>query len=151
MRSTKRKRALIAAALPLALASLLAAQGPKPSPPLDDAEKQREEIAKVMGDKLKNAQDLVAALAIENYPMLADRANVLKRIGSSSLARVSPNVEYLKYSAEFTSLAEELERRARARDLNGATLSYIRLTINCVECHKHLRDEHILAPKSEKK
>jgi hypothetical protein len=27
------------------------------------------------------------------------------------------------------------------------TLSYVRLTINCVECHKFARDNHIFDPK----
>jgi hypothetical protein len=65
-------------------------------------------------------------------------------LGEESLRRISPNLTYLKYCGEFTSIAEELERRAKEEDLNGATLSYIKLTVNCVECHKFTRDNRIL-------
>ncbi len=53
-------------------------------------------------------------------------------------------MEYIKFSAAFSSVVEELGRRAKAHDLNGVTLSYIRLSMNCVECHKFVRDQNIL-------
>ena len=50
----------------------------------------------------------------------------------------------MKYATEFVSIVDELDRRAKEEDLNGATVSYIRLTMNCVECHKFTRDNRIL-------
>jgi hypothetical protein len=142
-------RITAAAALAPVIAALLAAQQPESRPAPRDDGQDRQEIRKDMAEKLKGAQELMTGLAIENYEMLADRANVLRRIGAGSLAKVSPSLEYLKYNAEFVAIAEQLERRARTRDLNGATLSYVRLTINCVECHKYVRDERILIPKGD--
>ena len=71
-------------------------------------------------------------------------ARELKLIGETTLMKISPNVEYVRFSTEFGAVVEELGRRAKAHDLNGATLSFIRLTMNCVECHKHVRDKNLL-------
>ena len=148
MRATSPRIALGASALVLAMAGALAAQGPAlPQNPRDDPEQVRKVLNQAMAKKLKHAQELVAALALEDFVRLADNARTLRQIGQDTLWKVSPNLTYVKYSAEFASAAEELERRAKERDLNGATLSYVRLTISCVECHKFIRDNRILDPK----
>jgi hypothetical protein len=138
----------LGSALILAFEGVHADQGGQAKPsPHDDPEQQRKVLSQFMEKKLKHTQELVAALAVEDFVRLADNARALKEIGRDTLWKVSPNLKYVKYGAEFTSIAEELERRAREKDLNGATLSYVRLTINCVECHKYLRDDRILDPK----
>jgi hypothetical protein len=109
------------------------AQAPKP-----------DELRGIMKEKLKHSQALLGGLAVEDFAMIGDHARQLRAIGEASLKRVSPNLTYIKYSAEFVSITDELERRAKDEDLNGATLSYIRLTMNCVECHKYTRDFHLL-------
>ncbi len=115
----------------------IAAQGPDAR---NDPEAQRKVLQVEMGKKLKHAQSLLTGLTIEDFPTIVDNAESLKRVGADTLAKVTPSLEYVKYTTEFVSLADELSRRAKDHDLNGATLSYVRLTINCVECHKHVRD-----------
>jgi hypothetical protein len=137
--------ALACAVLTLALAGARAARGPGArTGPREDPATQREVLGRAMAKKLRHTQELIAALAVEDFTRLADNAQSLKVIGEQTLSKVSPNLTYVKYSAEFTALAEELARRAKAADLNGATLSYVRLTINCVECHKFTRDQRVL-------
>jgi hypothetical protein len=145
MRRTLTAGALACSVLVLGLAGARAPQGLRARPgPRDDSEQQRKDLSRVMAKKLKHSQELIAALAVEDFDRLADNARSLKAIGEETLSRVSPNLAYVKYSAEFTTLADELARRAKEGNLNGATLSYVRLTINCGECHKFTRDERIL-------
>jgi hypothetical protein len=122
------------------------AQEAKPGPREDTAE-QRKAIQQAMAEKLKQTHTIVTALAVEDFAQLGDAAQKLKQIGKDTLWKVSPNLTYVKYSAEFVSQADELGRRAKEGDLNGATLSYIRLTINCLECHKFARDNRIFGAK----
>jgi len=146
------KRILACSALIFALGAVSAAQGPGPqknqkaeakAAPRDDSAQQRKVIQEAMANKLKSTHDVVTALSVEDFALLADSAQRLKQIGQNVLFKVSPNLTYVKYSAEFATLADELARRAQEKDINGATLSYIRLTINCVECHKFCRDSRI--------
>jgi hypothetical protein len=110
-------------------------------------EPKAEDLKQIMKAKLKHSQFLIDGLAREDYGLIRDHASELRKLGEDALKRISPNITYVKYCAEFVSIAEELDRRAKEEDLNGATLSYIRLTINCVECHKFTRDSRILGPR----
>jgi hypothetical protein len=136
---------LASSILILPLAVIGVAQGPGAQPKLrNDPGQQGEVIAKIMAKKLHHTQQLIAALAVEDFARLANDARELKLIGEATLLKVSPELDYVKYCGEFTAIADELARRAKDHDLNGSTLSYVRLTINCVECHKHVRDRHVL-------
>ena len=134
---------LLAALVPV-LGVVRAAQEPGAQPNArDDTERQHKILAPVMAKKLRYAHQLMTSLATEDFARMAIDAGELKRIGETTLMKVSPNQEYVKYAIEFSSVVEELGRRARAHDLNGVTLSYTRLTMNCVECHKYVRDKSI--------
>jgi hypothetical protein len=129
----------------VALVAVRAAQQPREEPnPLFEAQKKHKLIAPIMEKKLRYTHELITSLATEDFARMADDARELRLIGETALMKVSPNLEYTKYSAEFSSIVDELGQRAKAHDLNGATLSYIRLTMNCVECHKYVRDKNIL-------
>jgi hypothetical protein len=141
-------RLLCGAVLVLALGGAWALRAEQErASPRNDAEEQMKILGPAMALKLKHTHDLITALAVEDFDRLADSAEALKRVGRDTLWKVSPNLAYVKYSSEFTMIADELARSAREHDLNGATLAYVRLTINCVDCHKHLRNNRILDPK----
>jgi cytochrome c556 len=130
--------------LALALGGLRAAQERDAQPDArDEPEQRRKILAPVMAKKLRYSHRLMTSLATEDFAQMATDAWEVRRIGETALMKVSPNQDYVKYATEFSSAVEELQRRAKAHDLNGATLSYIRLTMNCVECHKYVRDKSI--------
>jgi hypothetical protein len=47
--------------------------------------------------------------------------------------------EYVRRSAEFRRDADALKRSAEEKNLDGAALNYVKLTMRCVECHKYVR------------
>ena len=114
-------------------------------------EPKREDIRPFMRQKLKYAQSLIEGLANEDFDLIRDNARSLRKVAQDAQWKVSPNLTYVKYSAEFASIADELARRANEKDLNGVTLSYIRLTINCVDCHKFVRDNRVLDSRPQDK
>ncbi|WP_435009325.1 hypothetical protein P12x_000577 [Tundrisphaera lichenicola] len=135
---------LCASVAALSLGGVRAAQQPKDQPDAREAaEQQRKALSAAMAKKLRYAHQLLTSLAIEDFAKMTIDAGELKRLGETTLMKISPDLEYIKYSTEFSSIAEELGRRAKEHDLNGATSSYIRLTMNCVECHKYSRDKSI--------
>jgi hypothetical protein len=51
-----------------------------------------------------------------------------------------PNAnEYLTFTGEFQRLCDELNLKAKEKNIDGATLAYLRLTMSCVNCHKYVR------------
>jgi hypothetical protein len=42
-------------------------------------------------------------------------------------------------TTEFQRYADDLIKNARQHNIDGATLAYLKLTMNCVQCHKFVR------------
>jgi hypothetical protein len=142
MKRVTMRRILVSLAVLLIPASLgvLAVRGqgpPQQRPP------HEENLKELMQHKLKQAQAVLEGLTLNNPKTVAVNARELRKVGEDSQWRVSPNVTYIKYSEEFVRLADLLEQRARESDLSGATLTYLRMTINCIECHKFVRDNRL--------
>jgi hypothetical protein len=105
---------------------------------------QRNELRDFMKQKLALSQAVLAGLTREEYTPVARAAKGLKELSEDAQWRVSPNVNYLRLSSEFQDLADRLQENAKERDLDGATLAYVRLTINCIECHKLVRNKKLI-------
>jgi hypothetical protein len=96
-----------------------------------------------MRQKLDRSQRVLEGLTLEDYALVTENARAMKELSQDTRWRVSPDVNYLRMSAEFQDLADELAQKAKERNLDGATLAYVRLTMNCVKCHEYTRDKRI--------
>jgi cytochrome c556 len=52
-----------------------------------------------------------------------------------------PTEEYLHHTANFRRAAEALIRAAKDRNVDGAALAYVQMTMTCVDCHKYVRQQ----------
>ena len=96
-----------------------------------------------MRQKLDRSQKVLEGLTLEDYSLVAENARALKELSEDTRWRVSPNINYLRMSAEFQDLAGEVAEKAKQKNLDGATLAYVRMTIHCVKCHEYTRDNRI--------
>lgn len=95
-----------------------------------------------MRKKLDYAQGLIEGLTLEDHRLITENARALKVLSQQAEWEVPmiPNVEqYLPYTTEFQRLCDELMKNGREANTDGATLTYVRLTLNCVNCHKYVR------------
>jgi hypothetical protein len=104
---------------------------------------QQGDVKAFMRQKLNQSQKVIEGLTLENYALVSESARALKELSQDTRWRVSPDVNYLRLSAEFQDLADELAQKAKERNLDGATLAYVRLTLNCVKCHQYTRDNRL--------
>jgi hypothetical protein len=126
----------LAAVLPVLLAPGPAPMSPSASQP--DPPTRRE----FMRQKLDFAKLLLEGLSVENYEMIAKNARGLRKLSTAAQWEVPtiPNAnEYITFTGEFQRLCADLEKNAGDKNLDGATLSYLRLTMSCVNCHKYVR------------
>jgi cytochrome c556 len=96
-----------------------------------------------MRQKLEFTKDVLEGLTTENFAMIEKNGKLLKKLSTASEWEVPtiPNVEeYLPYTTEFQRLCDELTTAAKAKNIDGATLAYVRLATNCVNCHKYVRN-----------
>ena len=96
-----------------------------------------------MRQKLELSKGVLEGLTTENFDLIDKNAKLLKKVSMAAEWEVTgiPNAEqYLPLTAEFQRLCDDLSKTAKNKNLDGATLSYVRLTTNCVSCHKYVRD-----------
>jgi hypothetical protein len=101
-------------------------------------------LRQFMRQKLDHSQKVLEGLTREDYALIAKNARAMKQLSEDAQWRVSQNVNYLRMSNEFQDLADEVAGKAKDRNLDGATLAYLKLTMKCIECHKLLRDERLI-------
>ena len=89
--------------------------------------------------KLQHAQKIVEGLALENYDLIGKSAQKLALMSHESNWNVLQTVEYNRLSREFRDSTHRLHKAANEKNLDGATLAYFEVTLNCVRCHKYER------------
>jgi len=89
--------------------------------------------------KLEASSKILEGLTTENFRMIQEGAKTLHTMSAAEKWRVSNDVLYRQYSREFNQEAERLVDQANARNLDGATLTWVECTMSCVRCHKHAR------------
>jgi hypothetical protein len=95
-----------------------------------------------MRQKLEFSKRVLEGLTLEDYDTITKSARALKQLSMASEWQVPtiPHVtEYLPMTNEFQHICDELAEKSRAKNIDGATLAYVRLTMNCVNCHKYVR------------
>lgn len=93
----------------------------------------------LMRKKLDHAKNILGGLAEGEFGPISRSARSLRKLSEEAAWYSLPTADYRRYSEEFRRLTASLAEQAEAEDLDAATLSYVRLTINCIECHKYVR------------
>ena len=76
------------------------------------------------------------------FDLIARNARGLKSLSMASeweLPTIPNAEEYVAFTGEFQRAADDLVKKARGRNLDGATLAFNRMTMNCVDCHRYVR------------
>ena len=89
--------------------------------------------------KLKNAETVLAGIALKDFERIESGADALVRLSKKTEFQMGSIPGYDQLNTNFRHTAEELVKHAKNKNLDGATLAYIQLTRNCVDCHKELR------------
>jgi hypothetical protein len=97
-------------------------------------------VSALMKRKLNESQKVLAGLALNDFDEIAKHAQELIAISKEAEWKVLKTPEYEMFSNDFRRIAGQLVKNAKAKNLDAATLSYVNLTMTCVECHKHVRE-----------
>lgn len=135
---TRRRITLVPIVLGMIALSVLAARTAAPAA-AQDHKRTRSEF---MRQKLEFSKNLLEGLAIENYEIIGKNAKALKLLSEAAEWEVPtiPNAtDYIAFTTDFQRIADDLSKQAKEKNIDGATLAYVRLTMNCVQCHKFVR------------
>jgi cytochrome c556 len=103
----------------------------------DDQPKDRNVFMKL---KLQNAQSVLEGLALTDFKKIETGGEYLWMLSKKTEFQHRHTPEYKQYSDAFGRNAETIVRMAQEKNLDGAARAYVQMTINCVDCHKHLRE-----------
>jgi len=92
-----------------------------------------------MRQKLEHSQRVLEGITMEDFELVAKHAKKLSAMSQEVSWRAFENPEYARYSDAFRRNVDELAATAAERNLDGAALAYVKVTMSCVECHKFVR------------
>jgi hypothetical protein len=113
------------------------------------SQEKKKEPDPLMTAKLKHAQDVLEGITLNDLAKVEKAAEELLRISKTAqMRRPKATMAYDHHAHTFQRTAETIIEKAKARNIDGATLAYLDLTCTCVRCHQYTRDQAIggLAP-----
>ena len=117
----------------------------KTKPTEKAAEKEKPSGKKIamkafMRKKLEASQSVLEGLALEDFDLIAKGARQLKTTSAAAEFLVIHDPLYTEQADEFRRIVNKMERAAKEKRIDGATLAYVDMTMSCVECHKYVRN-----------
>lgn len=120
---------VVVAAVTLLAASAMPSHGDNPVP-----------LRTFMEVKLQHSQAILGGLTREDFSVIGKRAQDLSLLTMQANWDVMQTEEYLEQSRAFRRSADALKQAAEKRNLDGATVAYVDMTLKCVACHKYVRN-----------
>jgi hypothetical protein len=95
--------------------------------------------AAFMRMKLQPSKELLEGLAMNDFDSIQKNAGTIKNLLLDENWMVVQSDEYRRQTQEFRKLVDQLRDAADKKNIDGATLAYVQMTIQCVRCHQTLR------------
>lgn len=133
MKAAKISLAIVTTVILLACIPILTGSGQEPK-------KKSSAVAELMQRKLKHSQAILEAIATNKFDKIVDNAEELISLTNQAEWQVINSSRYELHSDEFRRAAEMLLQKAKEKNIDGATLNYLDLTMTCVRCHQYVRE-----------
>ena len=133
---------LLAALCGLAVVPSNAKDEKEPSPKAESPTKpgaKKIVMKAFMRKKLASSQDVIEGLALEDFDLIEKGAKQLKAMSAAAEFMASNDPLYKEHADDFRRVVTKMEKAAREKRIDGATLGFMDMTMNCVECHKYVR------------
>jgi hypothetical protein len=89
--------------------------------------------------KLQPVKDILEGIALEDFDRIAAQAERVHLLSLDESWMVIQTDEYRRQSDEFRRSVATITRAAKEKNIDGVTLGYMQMTLNCVRCHRQLR------------
>jgi hypothetical protein len=99
----------------------------------------------VMRSKLDHSQKLLESIVLEDFASMAKHSQELSLLSLAASWQVLQTPEYVQQSLEFRRAADAVHNAAEKKNLDGAALAYVAMTLKCVHCHKYVRGVRMAA------
>ncbi|HZZ78416.1 MAG TPA: hypothetical protein VFE62_07845 [Gemmataceae bacterium] len=101
----------------------------------------RDEIlAAMMQKKLKSAHLVLDGVVIADFKKIQTGGDDLIKLAKSETWQLIRSPLYERHSADFVARTENLVKKAKEKNIDGAALAYVEVTLSCVRCHDYVRE-----------
>jgi cytochrome c556 len=94
-----------------------------------------------MRQKLHHSEKTLEGLTTENYDLVAKHSQAMSLLCQDELWSTLRTKEYAERSTEFRRSVDAITSAAREKNLDAATLAYVDATMQCISCHKYVRQQ----------
>lgn len=101
-------------------------------------------VEALMVRKLRSAQAVLEGLVTENFELMGRHAQQLRLFSQETDWNVLQTRDYQRLSDDFRRTANDLEKSAQRKNLDAASVAYIKLTLTCIDCHRHVRGQRLV-------
>jgi hypothetical protein len=103
-----------------------------------------------MRAKLDHSKSLLEAITTEDFDAMGKESQKVILLTLAEQWQVLETPEYAQQSLEFRRTAGALRDAAEKKNLDGAALAYVELTMKCVNCHKYVKKQRMAASDFQK-
>ncbi|WP_299460525.1 hypothetical protein [uncultured Gimesia sp.] len=96
-------------------------------------------VSKFMQAKLDSSKDVLEGLVTEDFDLIQKGTKKMIEMSNATEWQVIEGPIFIQQSAEFRNAAKEVLNYAQKKNIDGASLSYLHLTMTCIACHKQIK------------
>lgn len=93
-------------------------------------------LSKFMREKLTSSQLVLEGLMTEDFDLMEKGAKKMIQMSNATEWQVIEGPIFARQSEEFRSAAKQVIKFSKEKNIDGASLSYLHLTMTCISCHK---------------
>ncbi len=140
----------VPAGIVVCLVCVALAQKPEPAPKdttavkadkSGEAAQAKTPLETFMRLKLDASSKILEGLCVEDAALVKEGADALSAMSKVEIWNVLIDPDYREYSREFRDNAAKVSKAAQEGDFDKAALGWFDVTMSCVECHDHVRNE----------
>lgn len=98
-----------------------------------------------MRKKLAASEQIMEGLTMPDYGLIRKGATTMIHMSKEAIWETQGGAVYTQDSVDFVRSAERLIKLSNQKDLEGASHTYAKLTIQCVDCHRRVRSEKVVS------
>jgi len=99
----------------------------------------QENVSKFMQAKLDSSKDVLEGLVTEDFDLIQKGTKKMIEMSNATEWQLVEGPIFAQQSAEFRNAAKDVAKYAQKKNIDGASLSYLHLTMTCIACHKQIK------------
>lgn len=104
----------------------------------------QEQISLFMRTKLDSSKEVLEGLVVEDFELIQKGTQKMIEMSNATEWQLVEGPVFAQQSAAFRNAAKDVLNYAKKENLDGASLSYLHLTMTCIACHKQIKKSAVV-------